>query len=91
MATIPFTEYVLPHGRRQDVTIDVADDLAAKAQAIIARGFVFEAEILTNSWVSLTITDPEEGDMAHQMVPNGPGMREAVEAMIRAFPMKETN
>lgn len=83
--TIPFTQYLLPAGRKRPVLIEVAPDIAEKARTIIAQGLSFECEILTTGQVSLTITDLEEGDLDIRVVPNGPGMVEAVEEMVRDF------
>lgn len=85
MQTIPFTQYIRPHGRAVPVSIEVADDIAAKAQTIMSRGLCFECEVLNTGEVSLTITDPEEGDLDIRVLPNGPGIREGVEALIRDF------
>lgn len=86
MAEIPFTQYVLPDGRQKPVSIEVACDVAEKAASIIASGLRFECEILRTGHVSLTIHDPDEGDdVAIKVLPNGPGITEAVEAMVRGF------
>lgn len=82
---IPFTQYLRPNGRRKEVTIEVSPDVASKAHAIIARGLAFECEELSTGQVSLTITDPEEGDLDIRVVPNGPGVREAVEDLVSRF------
>lgn len=85
MPTIPFTEFVLPHGRTREQWIEVDPSVADKARTIIARGFRFECELLRTGQVSLTITDPEDGDADIRVVPNGPGVREAVEDLVRQF------
>lgn len=82
---VPFTQFMLPHGRQVEVSIEVAADAADKAGTIIARGFRFECEVLRTEQVSLTITDPKEGDADIRIVPNGPGVRSAVESLIRNF------
>ena len=82
---IPFTQFVAPNGLRRPVTIQVSDEVAGKARMIIRRGFVFECEVLMSGEVSLTITDPEEGDADIQMCMNGPGVREAVERLVNRF------
>jgi hypothetical protein len=82
---ITFTEFVLPHGRTREQYIEVAADVADKARTIVARGFRFECELLRTGQVSLTITDPEEGDADIRVVPNGPGVRDAVEDLVRRF------
>lgn len=83
--TIPFTQYMRPDGRAVPVTIEVAPDVADKARAIIARGLRFECECLATGQVSMTITDPEEGDLDIRLRDNGPGIREAVEDMVLRF------
>lgn len=82
---IEFTQYMLPHGRRQPAWIEVAPDVAEKARSLVKQGLCFECEILTTGQVSLTITDPENGDLDIRVCKNGPGIREAVEDMVRAF------
>lgn len=82
---IPFAQYLRPDGRRREVSIEVAPEIADKARAIIARGLCFECEELATGQVSLTITDPEEGDLDIRLVSNGPGVRDAVEDLVRRF------
>lgn len=88
-AFIPFTQYMLPNGRRQETSIEVDADVATKARELIAEGLCFECEVLTTGSVSLTITDPEEGDLDIRIHANGPGIREAVEDMVREFDLAE--
>lgn len=81
---VPFTQYLLPNGERRPTSIEVVDDVAAMAEEIIARGNRFEAEILTTGHVSFTvfnIADQEDVDI--ELCPNGPGVRESVEQLIR--------
>lgn len=85
---IPFTQFLRPNGRRRDVSIEVADDVASKARELIGQGLSFECEELMTGEVSLTITDPEEGDLDIRVRPNGPGIREAVEDMVRGFDLE---
>lgn len=84
--SIPFTQYVMPNGRKRPVSIEVARDVAEKADQLIESGLAFECEVLATGHVSLTITDPVEGDdLAIEVLQNGPGIREAVEKMVREF------
>ncbi|HEY1980720.1 MAG TPA: hypothetical protein VGH13_11585 [Xanthobacteraceae bacterium] len=88
MADIPFTQYLMPNGRRSPVTIDRPDDIAAKAQAIIERGYRFECEMLSDySTVSLTIADDDD-DHEIEVVPNGPEVPTAIDRMIERFATK---
>lgn len=82
---VPFTQYVLPNGRATEVTILVSPGFAEQASKILARGLTFECEVLTNGQVSLTITDPDEGDLDIRVVNNGPLVRDAVEDLIANF------
>jgi hypothetical protein len=88
LSEIPFTQYLMPDGRKRRQFIDVAEDVAAKASAIIEEGLAFECELLTTGEASFTITDPKRGDLDIRVVPNGPGVREAIEEMVRQFRLK---
>lgn len=86
MQSIPFTQYLMPDGKKAEVTIDRPDDIAAKAREIIARGFRFECEMLSDrKSISLTITDPDEGDLDIEVVQNGPDVPLAVDRMVLRF------
>ena len=82
---IPFTQYLRPDGRKRSTFISVHTDVAKKARSIMARGLAFECEVLATGEASFTITDPEEGDLDIRVVPNGPGVRDAIECMVREF------
>lgn len=87
-STIPFTQYVAPHGRKREVSIEMPADLVGLACRFIEAGGRYEAEVLTATGeVSLTahlVVDGEPQDVAIEVVPNGPGMKEAVERLVRA-------
>ncbi len=84
---IEFTQYMLPNGRRVPVKIDRPDDIAEKAAAIRAKGFVFECEMLSDlNTASLTIADQREGeDVDIEVVPTGQQVPIAVDRMITRF------
>lgn len=88
MDTVEFTEYVLPNGAKRPYTIDVPDEVAARAREIKARGFHFDIEILMTGHISMTIESndddvlDEEGAVAHRIVPNGPEVYTAVLALV---------
>ena len=84
MPAIHFTQYLRPHGRPVPVFIDRPDEIAAKADAIRARGFQFECEELTTGDVSLTISN-DDGDHDIEVVPNGPDVPDAVDRLITRF------
>jgi hypothetical protein len=80
-ASIPFTQYMLPNGRKVDVSIERPSDIAAAAADIINRGYRFECEMLTTGDVSLTIAD-DDGDLDIEVVPNGKDVPAAVDRLI---------
>lgn len=86
---IPFTQYLLPNGRRKDVTITRPREIHEKAMAIIAAGYRFEIVILQTGVVSMTVTGPDadgdEEDLDIELVKNGPGVPVAVDRMITRF------
>lgn len=90
---IPFTQYVLPHGRRQPLKIEVCHDVADIADALLGREkgrYALECEVLRTGQVSLTIADMlEEVDADIRLLANGTGVPEAVENMLRNFNVEE--
>ena len=90
MTDIPFTQFLMPHGRQSEVFIDRPDEIASKAQEIIAKGFRFECEMLSDyRTISLTITHPKKGDQEIEVVPNGPEVPIAIDRMIQRFAKAE--
>lgn len=86
MPQIAFTQFLMPDGRQSIVHIDRPDEIAAKAERIVAKGLRFECEMLSDySTVSLTITHPDKGDMDIEVVPNGPEIPAAVDRLITRF------
>jgi len=78
---VPFTQYVLPDGRKKHEFIDVDPDLAKKAWALIDNGYYFEAEILTTGIVRFTCCFDDE-DIAIELSKNGPDVIVAVAKLI---------
>ena len=86
---IPFTQYLMPNGRRDSVWIERPAPIVEKAKAIIAKGYAFECEMLSDCRsVSLTITDPDEGDLDIEVVANGPDVPVAIDRMVERFAAK---
>lgn len=87
---VTFTQYLRPDGRRQPVSILMPHDVADKADQLRARHLVLECEVLRTGEVSLTIADQEkERDVDIRVVPNGPGVPEAVMDLVRTFNLEE--
>lgn len=86
--SIPFIQYLLPDGRRRDISIERDQLTEVKANAILDKGFHFEAEMLRTGDISLTIHDPEnEEDVAIEICKNGPEVLKAVDKLILEFPL----
>lgn len=86
MPELEFTQFLLPNGRRREVTTEVSQEAWDKAQDIKEAGFNFEIEVLNTGQVSATISSVEAGvDLAHSITPNGPEVQEGIEKMITDF------
>jgi hypothetical protein len=61
------------------------DAVSAFADALIAKGYRFEIELLSNlETVSMTCVDPEDsGDIAMVLCENGPAIPSAVAKLVR--------
>lgn len=84
--TIPFTQYLRPNGLKRDVSIDRPTEIEALAFQFIERGGWFEVEELPSRDASLTacfVVDGEPADIAIRVVPNGPGVAEAVDSLVQ--------
>jgi hypothetical protein len=81
MSEIPFTQYILPHGRRTSVSIDRPDEISSLAERFIESGGRYEAEVLTTGHVSLTAC-LDDDDIGIEVVNNGPGVAEAVDRLV---------
>ena len=80
--TIPFTQYLLPDGRRREISIDRSPGIEALALKFIEGGGRYEAECLTTGEVSLTAHKNDE-DIAIVICPNGPAIEEQVDELVR--------
>ena len=85
MAGIPFTQYMRPNGRAMPVTIDMPDEVAAKAHEIIESGLELECEVLSNGHVSFTITHPDDGDLDIRVCENDPNVPHHIADLILNF------
>lgn len=80
--TIPFMQYLRPHGETSSVTIDRPADIEKLAHEFMIRGGRYEAEILTTGEVSLTAV-MDDDDIAIEVCVNGPDVVEAVDRLVR--------
>ena len=79
--SLPFAQYLLPDGRQREINIDLDPEQEEVGRKLLGNGVRLEAEILTTGEVSITAEFDGSEDyisLAHEIVPNGPGIREAV-------------
>jgi hypothetical protein len=84
--SIPFTQYLRPDGRRTLVDIDRSAETEALAREFIDSGGYFECEELTTGHASFTaghVWEQERGDIAIEVVRNGPAVPDAVDRLVR--------
>lgn len=83
--SIPFTQYLRPDGRKTPVEIDRPPEIEEMAQKFIADGGYFECEETRTGHASLTAGHPayEQGDLAIEVVLNGPDVPDAVDRLVR--------
>lgn len=80
---VMFRQYLRPHGVHMPITTEVADKHKDKVEAILAKGLKFEAEVLTNGFVSITIADPVRAvDVAIAICKNNEEVTAAIDKII---------
>lgn len=79
--------FIPPHGRSENITVDLDPETFLKAEKIMADGFVFQVEHLRLvGQVSWTIHNiEEEQDVAFNIVAEGTDTTEAVTKLIKEF------
>lgn len=80
--SIPFTQYLMPGGRKTSVEIDRPPEVEQLADEVISRGWVFECEMLRTGAISFTVSDGED-DVCIELSPNGPQVLDAVDKLVR--------
>lgn len=86
MATISMKYFVPPNGEHTLRDFDVSIEHWQKAQSIIEKGYIFEAELLSTGHTSFTIGDPvKEEDLAYAIAITPDGAKAKVEDMIDIF------
>ena len=81
--TIPFTQFMRPHGLRRKVLIESRPDIEQLASELLGAGYGFEIEELMSGLVSMEVCRGEHEILADSLVPNGPRVVEAVEDLIK--------
>lgn len=87
MSGIPFTQHLMPNGRKQQQWIDRPAYVEARAQELIDLGYTFHTEMLSDyQTISFTIERPnDEGDADIKLCQNGPGVLKAVDDLVMGF------
>jgi hypothetical protein len=81
--SIPFTQYLRPNGETRDESIERSPEIEKLALEAFEKGVRYEAEVLRTGQVSFTAM--LDGDaIAHEVVPNGPAVVDAVDRLVRA-------
>lgn len=80
--TIPFTQFLMPDGRRTQVTIDRPEAVATLARGLIDQGCRFEIEMLSTGDVSMECLKGERC-LSGKLCPNGPLVPKMVDEMIQ--------
>lgn len=82
--SIPFTQFLLPHGQKRRVTIDRPPQIEEMASQLILMGCKFEIEVLQTSEISMETMDSQGNAILGEVCQNGPAVGEAVDRMITA-------
>ncbi len=89
MPEIQFTQFLRPHGVPKEAFIDRPQEVYDQAQLILEAGLTLECEVLQTGTVSFTITHHEDGDLAIELIQNGPKVLETVDKLIMEFDLSE--
>jgi hypothetical protein len=82
--SIPFTQFLMPDGRRKAVTIDSTPEIETKAKELIAAGYCFEIEMLMTGCIAMECCTPDgEEPLAFEICSNGPPVVDAVNKLVR--------
>lgn len=75
-------QFMRPDGRKKNTCTDLPVSSESLYMGMRLHGYRFEAEVLSTGTVSLTISN-EDCDVDCEIVPNGPEVQSAMEAMLR--------
>jgi len=79
--SIPFTQFLMPHGRESAVTITRPEPVESKARELLKEGCLFEIEMLQTGEISMEIVRGEK-IICGEICANGPPVPLAVDKMI---------
>lgn len=78
---IPFTQYLLPDGKKRTVYIMMPDETEDQAQKLIDFGCHFDIEILTTGLVSMTC-EMDDATLGIEICTNGPAIDTAITNLV---------
>lgn len=82
--SIPFTQFLRPHGEQRAIEIERPKPIEDAAKMLLASGCHFDIEELTTGQISMTCEhDTQEGALAHEICANGPPVLDAVDRLVR--------
>ena len=83
---VPFTQFLMPDGRRTPVRIERPDEICEQAQKLLKAGWRLEIEMLGTGAISMTVERDGDDDEivcpAHEICDNGPAVPVAVDKLI---------
>jgi len=80
---IPFTQFMMPDGRREAVTIERTPEIELMAHRIIAAGYAFEIEMLSDyKSISMEIINKRERVLAADICENGPQVPPMIDRLV---------
>ena len=85
MADIPFTQYLLPDGKRRKITFpasELEEGVLEMAQYLLDNGCRFDAEILQTGMISFTC-ERDDDLISIQLCPNNPQVVASVNKLIK--------
>jgi hypothetical protein len=84
---VPFTQFILPNGRRETTYFETSEEVYTKAMKMIEAELSFEIELLRTGHVHATITDhrTDIGDIKSVVCNNGPDVVTKINDMIMNF------
>jgi hypothetical protein len=77
-----FTQYLFPHGRQEEVTIDMSPEVEALAKELEAKGCRFEIEN-NNGMIFMDCLRDDGCELTNQLCENGPKVPICVEKLVR--------
>lgn len=76
-------QFLMPDGRRRDTSTKLPMACRPAVEEMQKAGCRFEAEMLTTGEISVTISNPKEGeDIDISLTPNGPEVQAGMIAML---------